>query len=626
MVKLWQVMGAACDAVGGAARGKGKEVAAAVAWMSACAGAFGGVQVPVCGPGVGEVMTAGVNPEAGVMGGLVGWFDNYGAYVPRIHCIQDAEGRPDWLWIGALLVLTGGVVVAYLRIFWFWRQSYREVAEKDRNKKLMDLAWVFLLCAVCGYVMSIVSFWWPAYRLLAVFLLALNVFSWRFVGSISAFRVSFSAHALQRQLDEARVARTAELERQVLERTREAEEARRCAEQADRAKSDFLANMSHELRTPLTSILGYSEVLLEEGKLDGESAVHARAIFRNGEHLLSVINDVLDLSKIEAGRMELERVPTGLMELLQESVELMRPRAVAKGLELALVVETAMPSAVMIDPLRVRQVVFNLLGNSVKFTQTGSVKLIVGGGEVGGKFEVRMRAVDTGIGMDENQIKRLFQPFTQGDSGVTRRFGGTGLGLTISRRLVMMMGGTIGVESRAGEGSTFTVTVPVEIAEGSVMVEVGKRGGGAVEEVSKVESGAIDARVLLVEDGPDNRRLISHILKRLGAVVETAENGQVGVEMAMSALGRGSVYDLIVMDMQMPVMDGYAAARMLRQLGVATPILALTANAMVGDDAKCFAAGCSHFASKPIDRRGFAELCREIVEESRRKGRVGEAA
>ena len=130
----------------------------------------------------------------------------------------------------------------------------------------------------------------------------------------------------------------------------------------------------------------------------------------------------------------------------------------------------------------------------------------------------------------------------------------------------------------------------------------------------------------MVEDGPDNRRLISHILKRLGAVVETAENGQVGVEMAMSALGRGSVYDVIVMDMQMPVMDGYAAARMLRQLGVATPILALTANAMVGDDAKCFAAGCSHFASKPIDRRGFAELCREIVEESRRKGRVGEAA
>ena len=398
----------------------------------------------------------------------------------------------------------------------------------------------------------------------------------------------------------------AQLEREVYERKRAEVEARRtreAAEVANRAKSDFLANMSHEIRTPMTSILGFSERLLDAGIDPAERAEAVAAVRRNGEHLLRLINDVLDLSKIEAGRLEIERIPCAPAEIVREVEESIRERAAAKGLDFQVELSRRLPAAISTDPVRLEQVLTNLLANAVKFTESGSVSLEVAySDEEDGRLPSLSFVVrDTGIGMDEQQVARLFRPFVQADSSTTRRFGGTGLGLSICKRLAELMDGSIAVESAPGRGSTFTFTIRVGSTE-ATPADAGGAGRAPAAAPAAPAAPGRPLRVLVVEDGEDNRRLLRLILGRAGADVDVSANGELACDAVARAQARGEPFDVVVMDMQMPVLDGYAATARLRAEGFGLPIVALTANAMATDRERCLAAGCDEFCTKPVDR------------------------
>ncbi len=386
----------------------------------------------------------------------------------------------------------------------------------------------------------------------------------------------------------------------------EAEQAKHLAEAASSSKSEFLANMSHEIRTPMTAILGYAENLLDASLTAEDRKSAVATILRNGSHLMSLINDILDLSKIEAGKLTVECVPCSPVQILADVVSLMRVRAEAKRLRLDTDFQCPLPSLVRSDPTRLRQILINLCGNAIKFTELGSVTLRMRHEQsLLGEPRLCFELVDTGIGMTPEQVGRLFRPFEQADSSTTRRFGGTGLGLSISKRLAEMLGGDIEVESEPGVGSTFRVTVKADPAAGSeLLYGVSETLLSRNDQRKRDRKGKVNLRanLLLAEDGPDNQRLISFLLRKAGAQVTIAPNGQAAVIMAMQAENTGTPFDLVLMDMQMPVMDGYQATGELRRQGFQRPIVALTANAMSGDREKCLAAGCTEFASKPIDR------------------------
>jgi CheY-like chemotaxis protein len=367
-------------------------------------------------------------------------------------------------------------------------------------------------------------------------------------------------------------------------------DARDAAEAANRSKSEFLANMSHEIRTPMTAILGYAD-LLSHGELTAvERREYTDTIRRNGEHLLAILNDILDLSKIEAGQMVMESVPFRTAELVEEVMSLMRVRATAKGLTLAAEIDSSTPRVMKSDPTRLRQILVNLVGNGLKFTQQGGVHLRVSASAHNGESRLRVEVRDTGIGMDDDAIGRLFKPFMQADASVTRRFGGSGLGLTISRRLARMLSGDIEAVSQPGTGSVFTLHLPLV-------------GTTSETDMTVADPATVDGppprldglRVLLADDAPDNRMLVSFILQAAGTTVDTVENGRQAIERA------GNGYDAILMDMQMPDTDGYTATRELRRRGFNRPIIALTAHAMSGDRQRCLAAGCNDYVTKPID-------------------------
>ncbi|MFQ5422848.1 MAG: PAS domain S-box protein [Phycisphaerae bacterium] len=405
-----------------------------------------------------------------------------------------------------------------------------------------------------------------------------------------------------------------EREKQV---TQELEAARKAAEAATRAKSEFLANMSHEIRTPMTAILGFTDMLIEQGRLEGvapEQIEAARTIKRNGEYLLSLINDILDLSKIEADKMEVERLGCSPCRIVAEVQSLMRVRAVDKGLTFDVEYEGSIPATISTDPTRVRQVLINLIGNAIKFTKTGGVRLIARFADAPESADnedapqapmMQFDVVDTGIGLTPEQAETLFRPFMQADNSTTRRFGGTGLGLTISKRLTEILGGTVTiVETKVGIGTHFRATVATGPLDGVAMIEVTTDVVTQREETpTKLQTPVqLDCRVLLAEDAPDNQRLIRHVLKKAGADVTIAENGRIAVDKALAARDAGRAFDVILMDMQMPELDGYGATRALRKKGYTGPIIALTAHAMSGDRAKCLQAGCNDYATKPIDR------------------------
>ncbi|GAB4141386.1 MAG: hypothetical protein Kow0040_30070 [Thermogutta sp.] len=402
------------------------------------------------------------------------------------------------------------------------------------------------------------------------------------------------------------------------------EELYQLAESATRAKSEFLANMSHEIRTPLTAILGFTDILLgdptlEQGPPDRVEALYT--IHRNGNYLLELINDILDLSKIEAGKLDVDRITCSPARILADVMSLMRVRAAAKNLPLVLQFDGKIPETIHSDPTRLRQILINLIGNAVKFTEVGEVRVVARlVREAEQPSLLQIDVIDTGIGMTEEQLSRLFQPFSQGDSSTTRKYGGTGLGLTISKRLAEMLGGDITARSTPGKGSTFSVTVATGDISGVTMLEspdealAASRTKGGVGAAPSVR---LQGRILLAEDGPDNQRLISSILKKAGAEVTLVENGQAALDTALAALDRGEPFDLILMDMQMPVMDGYTATARLRQAGYDGPIVALTAHAMEGDDVACREAGCDDYLTKPIDRAKFFAMIARFLDARR---------
>jgi signal transduction histidine kinase/CheY-like chemotaxis protein len=369
-------------------------------------------------------------------------------------------------------------------------------------------------------------------------------------------------------------------------------DAKNAADAASRAKSEFLANMSHEIRNPMTGVMGYADILL--GRLQDPKDIECvRTIKDSGQYLLQIVNDLLDLAKIESQGLELEREEIHLPTFLTDVYTLMEGAARAKSLPLVLKYDGMIPQKIESDSKRLRQILMNLLSNAVKFTHQGGAELTVRyDTELG---ELQLKINDSGIGMTEEQQKNLFKPFTQGDSSVTKAYGGTGLGLAITKRLVEALGGRISVMSFPGRGSTFNVTLPVRVLAGSAYRSMGAES--VIPRLAERES--LGTRVMVVEDQPDIRRLIEYFIADAGCSVTSFDSG----EAALNAIEQGrDAFDVILMDIHMPRLDGYETTRKLRALGFTKPIVAVTAGAMASDEANCLAAGCSDYVSKPIDR------------------------
>jgi CheY-like chemotaxis protein len=396
------------------------------------------------------------------------------------------------------------------------------------------------------------------------------------------------------------------------------------SEAANLSKSEFLANMSHEIRTPMTAIIGYADLLEVDGELtsDREQALDSiRTIKANSNHLLTIINDILDMSKIESGKMTIESIEVSPRLIINEVADLVRCHCEGKGLRIQVIFESSIPKTIQSDPTRLRQILLNLVGNAIKFTEMGSVTISV-------LFcqktnSLRFAVVDTGIGMSPAQRDRIarFEAFAQADSSTTRSFGGSGLGLRICSSLSKLLGGEITVESEFGIGSRFSLVIdigkpqPMELLTKSELELVEKQPASVPSPVRSVEGNPLEGIcVLLAEDGLDNQRLISFYLKKSGAKVVLAENGLLAVQVLEDAVATGKALpDILLMDMQMPEMDGYSATARLRATGFKLPIVALTAHAMDSDRKKCLDAGCNDYLTKPIDKQTLITLCHSIA-------------
>lgn len=401
-----------------------------------------------------------------------------------------------------------------------------------------------------------------------------------------------------------------ERQRQLIKALRE---AKLRADEANRTKSEFLANTSHEIRTPLTAILGYAQLLADDDTAtdyDRERDHAARTILRNGQHLLQIINDILDLSKIESGHFRVNRVDFDPVPLIDEVAASFRPRVEAKGLGLTVSWDSKPPAQIGADPDRLRQILVNVIGNAVKFTSAGTVAVRARVSEDTARpTTLTIEVEDTGIGMSDSEIERVFLPFVQADASTTRRFGGTGLGLHISRRLTTLLGGELTVRSTKGVGSVFTLTIDATTCGRAAEADRPSEPASAAERRDALAG----VRILIAEDGPDNQRLFRGVLARAGASVTVVENGHEAVQ---AYRARPELFSMILMDMQMPVMDGYEATRTLRAVGCTLPIAALTANAMDRDRDRCIEAGCDEYAAKPISPAALIKLCRRIVDNS----------
>lgn len=392
-------------------------------------------------------------------------------------------------------------------------------------------------------------------------------------------------------------------------------EAKRRAEEANRAKSAFLANMSHEIRTPLGAILGFTELMSDPNLDRGERLHYAEIVKRNGRQLSNIINDILDLSKVEAGRLEIEHVRFSIVDLLVEVAGSFRALAEKKGLKLNLFIDESLPTVIVSDPLRIRQILTNVIGNAVKFTRHGTIEIFAGikshaehaeRAECQGRAQLSILISDTGIGISKESEQRLFQSFMQADSSTTRQYGGSGLGLVLSRSLARSLGGDLNlVRSEQGGGSVFELTCDID-GEPTHQVAapegLPRRAESATAEPERTDfdNKFSGRRILVAEDSPDNQLLIRKVLAPTQAELDFVGNGQDAVLQS-----RARSYDAILMDIQMPLMDGYEATRLIRAAGYRGPIIALTAHALADEKERTRAAGCDFHVTKPISREAL---------------------
>lgn len=369
------------------------------------------------------------------------------------------------------------------------------------------------------------------------------------------------------------------------------------AQEASRAKSAFLANMSHEIRTPLGAMIGFAELLTESQQATTDELKSAATIARNGRQLLHIVDEILDLSKVESERITIEKIPFSLKKLIQEVRSLLELKAQEKSLTLEIATAPDCPERIITDPTRLRQILINVIGNAIKFTESGDVRVDLRCSPQKGKPKhclLEFTVTDSGIGINEQQERKLFQPFAQADESTTRRFGGTGLGLFLARKLARLLGGDLRLgQSHPGRGSQFIITI-----EGEISAEApSQKARKAPEKTEEKKLNATNNLILVVDDAPDNRALLRHFLTRMGYRVDVAENGTIAVEKALNG-----EFDLVLMDIQMPGMDGFEALKSLRQKDYEQPIVALTAHAMKGDRERCLQEGFDDYLSKPIDK------------------------
>ncbi|HOW70252.1 MAG TPA: response regulator [Phycisphaerae bacterium] len=404
------------------------------------------------------------------------------------------------------------------------------------------------------------------------------------------------------------------------------------AEVASHSKYEFLAGFSHRARTLMTPIIGFAENLSDPVMTSDDRERALETIKRNGQELMTNLSSLLDIAYLETGRLEIRHAVCSPLQMVSEILSAAKCAASRKGLDLSVDFVGQVPETIQTDPARLAQILGKLVGNAIRYTQVGGVRLAVHFSDSGLEPVLQFEVIDTGVGMTEGQIAGLFDPFSNSAGPEAPQFGGTGLGLTICKRLASLLGGDLSVDSVPDQGTTFRLIIAtgpldgVEMTDGPTERIIAEDESELVEATVNMEEKPLDAHVLLAEDGIDNQRLISFILKKAGAEVTLADNGGKAVELALEAQRGGHPFDLILMDMQMPTMDGYTATTRLREQGYAEPIVALTAHAMAGDREKCLQVGCDDYVAKPIDRLTLLATLHKWRGQSSPRSRTAEVA